>query len=243
MFWKNELKRYFLSPLFAPVFCLCASAVFVNIILTFFPEGIDRITKDWQSIDLMMHAFYVLLLVTLVLVFRDFKNNGKLTDYFIYFFLTFSAQARELGIQRWLTESGGSAFKTRYMLDPNNPWTTKMIVVGMFATVIGTAAYVLCKHARYLYEGFFRMDVLSWSILFLGVWGVFSKFVDRLCNGSIGKYFQFSDWVSRNVSVTEEVVEAFLPVIGMIILWQYHLLLKKKYGTSERAGDEGGIPS
>lgn len=226
MCWKGELKRWFLSPLFAPVVCFCAATTIINIILTFFPKSVVSVTKDWGAVDSVTHAGYVLLYVTLLLLFNDFRNERKLTDYFIYVFLAFSAHARELGIQRWLTESGGSAFKTRYMLDPNNPLATKWIVVAMFAAVIGAAGYVLYKYARYLYRGFFRTDTLTWSILSLGVWGVFSKFVDRLCNGVIGKRLHFSDAVAHNVTVTEEVVESFLPVIGAIVLWQFHLLLK-----------------
>lgn len=233
MKWKNELKGYFLSPLFALVFSLCFCSSIVNLILVFFPQTASWITKDWELLDWMTNFCYGFLILSLLCLFRDFKRDRKLPDYFAYILLACAALARERGIQHWLPSKDTTFIKTRFFVNPENPLSEKIIGFVALALIVGAAAYVLCKYVRYYIPGFFRLDTLSWSVISLGVCGIFAKFIDRLPNGPISEMLNFGELYGKNLemyhnnlSVLEEMAEMLIPINAIILLWQYHVLSK-----------------
>lgn len=235
MDWKNNnrgnILGYFLSPLFALIFSWCFCSTLTNIILIFFPQTVSWIAEDWQYLDCLTTFFYFFLFISLIFLFNDFKKDRKLSDYFIYLFLTLAAFAREQGIQHWLASKDSTAIKIRFFTNPDNPLSEKIITVLLLALIVGSAAYVLVKYAKYYIPGFFKMDTLSWSIVTLGASGLFAKLIDRMPNGPISKWMNFGELYGEylelytyHIGVFEETAEMLIPINAIIILWQYHLL-------------------
>lgn len=223
-----RIKNYFTDPLFSLTFSLCVGSVCANVVFVFFPHTIPWISDEGQLIDIITYAGYGLLFLSLYALLRDFREDGKLVDYFVYLFLAAAAMYREAGIQHWLASRDTTAIKMRFFTNPDNPLSEKILTALFIAGILAAVAYLAYKYFQVCFDGFFRMETISWSIAALILCGVVSKTVDRIPRSPLGVLLGLdADASIASWEVIEEIMEIFLPVIATIILWQYHLLRKK----------------
>lgn len=224
------MKKIFLSPLFTPLFFLITWGLFLAVVLIYFPEKKFEITEDGQIIDIATYCGYALLVVSLLVLYRDYQGRYARIDWAVFLLLTICALLREGGIQHHLTTSDSTPFKSRFFLNPDNPLSEKIIFGIVLLFVFGMVLYLAIRFTKHLVLSFFKMNPVTWSIAVLCCDGVFAKFADRFP----GNWRKAHDGLSLPReqmdiwSLLEESSEVFLPVVAVIILWQYHLMLKEK---------------
>ncbi len=224
------MKKMFLSPFFTPLFFLIAWGALLAVVLIFFPEQKFAITVDGAIIDIATYTGYALLLCGMLYFFRDYKGKAKL-DWVVFFLLAICALLREAGIQHHLSSTDTTPFKSRFFLNPNNPLSEKIIFGLVLLIVFGMLAYIAIKYTKHLVTSFFKMNTVTWSTAVLCCDLVFAKFADRFP----GNWRHAHDGVSLPReqidmwSLLEESSEIFLPIVALIIMWQYHLLHKEQH--------------
>lgn len=224
------MKKVFLSPFFTPLFFLIAWGALLAVVLIFFPEQKFAITVDGAIIDIATYTGYALLLCGMLYFFRDYKGKAKL-DWIVFFLLTICAVLREAGIQHHLSSTDTTPFKSRFFLNPNNPLSEKIIFGLVLLIVFAMLAYIAIKYTKHLITSFFKMNTVTWSTAVLCCDLVFAKFADRFP----GNWRKMHDGVplSREQidlwSLLEESSEIFLPIVALIIMWQYHLIKKEQH--------------
>ena len=221
------MKNYLTLPFFTPVLALCTWLLFAGVILLFFPQMVPSITDDGQAIDLITIGLYVIMFLTFMKFFKDFKQEKKFTDYFIFLFLAAAALLRELGIQHWLASKDTTAFKMRFYTNPNNPLSEKIIAILITLVLIIALGYLAIKYGKHLFTSFFKKNTMTWSIATLCVIGIAGKVIDRI-PGNYRKWTgtPLNEHLAGIMEVWEETSEALLPLITIIILWQYHILIQ-----------------
>ena len=222
------LKKFFLSPFFAPIFYLTLWIALLFVVFVFFPEQKFEITTDGQIIDILTYAGYAFMLLTMVLCFKDFKN--KTLYWSIYFMLGIAALLREAGIQHHLSSTDSTPFKSRFFLNPDNPLFEKIIFGSVVLVIFGALLFLGIKYTKHLVVSFFKFDTLTWSIATFCSVLVFAKFADRF--PSHWRHFNHTNALPREFidiwSLLEESAELFLPYLVIIIFIQYHLFSKEK---------------
>lgn len=221
------MKKYFLSPLFAPVtaillmFVLGVMAVFsrVNGIYTFFDDG--------YFCDTVTYTLYLALFFALLLFYGDFK--GKRLTWGILLFLDIAAVLREAGIQHWLTTTDSTAIKLRFFTNPKNPIHEKIVAGLLVLIVISAVLYLIWKYAPKIWRGFWNKEPMYWSICTLCGMGIISKIADRF-HGNWMKYTgeALSPQAYFFSIMIEETSEATLPLMALIALMQWHLIKDDK---------------
>ena len=223
------MKKMFLSPFFTPLFFLIAWGAILAVVLIFFPEQKFAITVDGAIIDIATYTGYALLLCGMLYFFRDYQGKAKL-DWLVFFLLAVCALLREAGIQHHLSSTDTTPFKSRFFLNPNNPLSEKIIFGLVLLVVFGMLAYLVVKYTKHLITSFFIFYSVTWSTAVLCCDLVFAKFADRFP----GNWRHAHDGVSlprdqiELWSLLEESSEIFLPLVALIIMWQYHLIHKKQ---------------
>lgn len=222
------MKKIFLSPFFTPVVFTLCWGLMLAVVLLCFPEQKFLITEDGQIIELITNIGYVLMFAALLFYSKDYVN--KITTWGIYLFLGLCAFLREAGIQHHLSRTDTTPFKSRFFLNPNNPWGEKIIFGLILLLVFGAIIYLAVKYSRHLIVSFFKLNTVTWSTAVLCSTLVFAKFADRFPgnwrkshDGMLLPRGQIEIW-----SLLEESSEMFLPYLVIIILAQYHLSLKTK---------------
>ena len=224
------MKKYILSPLFAPIFTLNTWLVFVCVLFVFYSDSLTDLLSEDGVLEKTTNFFYLPLLLALIFFCKPFMQNKKSKiEYGLYIFLSLAAFLREQGIQHWLTTTDTTAFKSRFFLNPNNPLEEKIVAGFLLILFASVLVYFAKNCAHHLIKTFFQMNTLTWSIATLCTWGVFIKFVDRFPSN----YKKYMDTplpadIKVNLNLIEETGEMFLPVIAAIILGQYWLLHKKE---------------
>ncbi|MDR1691551.1 MAG: hypothetical protein LBR35_01800 [Rickettsiales bacterium] len=80
------MKKYFLSPLFAPIFTLTVWMLMMNIIFALFPNSIPAIGQPAGLIENITHTSYIMMIFAFLISVRDFKG-AKLKEYIMLFAL------------------------------------------------------------------------------------------------------------------------------------------------------------
>lgn len=222
------MKKMFLSPFFTPVvFTLCWGAI-LAVVLIAFPESKFTITEDGQILELITNIGYISLLTALLYFSKDYAD--KITSWGIYLFLTMCAFLREAGIQHHLSRTDSTPFKSRFFLNPNNPWGEKIVFGLLLIVIFGALIYLGVKYGRHLVTSFFKLNTVTWSTAVFCSVLVFAKVTDRFP----GNWRSAHDGVPlpreyiEIFSLLEESSEMFLPYLVVIILAQYHLLKKQE---------------
>lgn len=222
------MKKMFLSYLFAPAFYCVLWGGLLAVVLIFFPDQKFAITTDGQIIDVLTYIGYALMLITMLLFARDFKD--KMFSWCIYFMLGICALLREAGIQHHLSSTDSTPFKSRFFLNPENPMSEKIIYGAVLLIIFGALIYLFVKYARHLITSFFKLNTITWSVATFCSVLVFAKLADRI--PSHWRHLNHLDALSRNFidiwSLLEESSELFLPYLVIIIFMQFHLLKGKK---------------
>lgn len=220
------LKKYILSPLFAPLSMVLLCSLFLNVIYIVMPFAVPQISEEGQLIDILTYISYSILIFLLLISFKNFKD--KKLDYFTYLFLSICAFLREMGAQHWLTSTDTTAIKIKFFTNPNNPISEKIISGIIILSVLIAILYIAKKYAIYLIKGVFKMDTISWSVGTMVFFGLFSKFIDRLPSNFRKEHGEMiSEVIKDNLSVLEETSEIFIPLTAILILIQYYLIKRK----------------
>ena len=220
------LKRFFLSPFFMPVAFLVCYLSFMAVIYFGGNDNILSYTKEGGIIEFICHFGYILLIAFLLVVSNDYKENVRSWGGFL--FLGLVAFLREAGIHHHLSRTDTTPFKSRFFLNPNNPWEEKVIFGALLLVVLSAVLYLAFKYTKHLIKSFFEMNIVTWSIATLCFVGVVGKIVDRFpanyrkANNGVA----LSDDVFEIFQLCEEASEMFLPYIAILILLQYRMIKK-----------------
>ena len=221
------MKKFFLTPLFAPVFFCTFWGALLFVVLVFFNSLKFEITTDGQVIDIATYTGYALMILTMLCLIKDFK--GKMFSWAVYFMLGVAALLREAGIQHHLSSTDTTPFKSRFFINPDNPLSEKIIFGTVLAVIFGALLYLVIKYAKHLVVSFFKLDTLTWSIATFCFVLVFAKFADRF--PSHWRHLNHLDDLPREFidiwSLLEESSELFLPYLVIICFVQHHFLQKK----------------
>lgn len=222
------MKKLFLSYLFTPITFTLVWSLLIFVVLAFFPEQKFIITQEGEIIEIFTNIGYILMLATMMYLAKDYTD--KITSWGVYLFLGMCAFLREAGIQHYLSKTDTTPFKSRFFLNPNNPWGEKVVFGLVLLVIFAALAYLAVKYSKFLITSFFKLNTVTWSTAVLCTVLVCAKFADRFpsnwrkAHGGI--YLpqnQIEIW-----SLLEESSEMFLPYLVILIMWQYHLIKNKK---------------
>lgn len=220
------MKKIFLSPFFTPIAFTVIWGILVTVVLAFFPEQKFLITTEGQILEIFTNIGYISMLAAMMYFARDYTD--KITSWGIYLFLGMCAFLREAGIQHHLSKTDTTPFKSRFFLNPNNPWGEKIVFGLLLIVIFAAIIYLAVKYAKFLISSFFKLNTVTWSTAVLCTVLVCAKFADRFpsnwrkAHGMLLPQNQIEVW-----SLLEESLEMFLPYLVVIIMCQYHLLRKK----------------
>ena len=222
------MKKLFLSYLFTPIAFTLAWLTLICTVLIFFPEQKFIITQEGEIIEIFTNIGYILMLASMMYLAQDYTD--KITSWGVYLFLGMCAFLREAGIQHYLSKTDTTPFKSRFFLNPNNPWGEKIVFGLVLLVIFAALAYLAVKYTKFLITSFFKLNTVTWSTAVLCTVLVCAKFADRFPSNwrkaHDGVYLpqnQIEIW-----ALLEECSEMFLPYLVMLIMWQYHLIKKQK---------------
>lgn len=222
------MKKFFLSPFFAPaLFSICWGAL-LTIVLVYFPEQKYQITHDGQIIETLTNIGYMAMLASMLYFSKDYTD--KITSWGIYLFLGMSAFLREAGIQHHLSRTDSTPFKSRFFLKPENPIGEKIVFGLLLLIIFGAVIYLMVKYAKHLVLTFFKLNTVTWTIGTFCAVLVFSKFADRFPGNWRDAHNDVSLPRSHIEvwSLLEESIEIFIPWLVVIAFAQYHLIKTQK---------------
>lgn len=221
------MKKIFLSPFFTPIAFAVIWGALIAVVLAFFPEQKFLITQEGQILEIFTNIGYVLMLAAMMYFAQDYSD--KITSWGIYLFLGMCAFLREAGIQHHLSKTDTTPFKSRFFLNPNNPWGEKIVFGLVLIVIFAAIIYLAVKYTKFLISSFFKLNTVTWSTAVLCTVLVCAKFADRFPSNWKKAHDnvplpvnQFETW-----ALLEEGSEMFLPYLVIVIMWQYHLLCKK----------------
>ena len=222
------MKKLFLSYLFTPITFTLVWSLLIFVVLAFFPEQKFIITQEGEIIEIFTNIGYILMLATMMYLAKDYTD--KITSWGVYLFLGMCAFLRETGIQHHLSKTDTTPFKSRFFLNPNNPWGEKVVFGLVLLVIFAALVYLAVKYSKFLITSFFKLNTVTWSTAVLCTVLVCAKFADRFPSNwrkaHDGVYLpqnQIEIW-----SLLEESSEMFLPYLVILIMWQYHLIKNKK---------------
>lgn len=224
------MKNYIASPLFTPIAVLILWPLLMSLIFVFCHDSLNEVIKEGHFIEQLTYFCYFLLFAAFILFHKPFmKNRSSRIDFAIFVFFGFAALLREMGIQHMLTSHDTTAFKSRFFLNPNNPWSEKIAAGLILLVFLAAVIFVAVKYGRYLINSFFKMNPTTWSIATLCTLGVFCKFIDRFPSNYRRYYGEpLPRALQDTFEIVEETSEVFLPVAAVLILWQYWILQREK---------------
>lgn len=221
------MKKVFLSPFFTPIAFTVIWGALIAVVLAFFPEQKFLITEEGQILEIFTNIGYILMLAAMMFFARDYSD--KITSWGIYLFLGMCAFLREAGIQHHLSKTDTTPFKSRFFLNPNNPWGEKIVFSLVLIVIFAAIIYLAVKYTKFLSSSFFKLNTVTWSTAVLCTVLVCAKFADRFPSNWKKAHDnvplpvnQFETW-----ALLKEGSEMFLPYLVIVIMWQYHLLCKK----------------
>ena len=222
------MKKIFLSPFFTPILFVVCWGLMLSVVLIYFPEQKFKITEDGQIIELITNIGYISMLAALMYFAKDYTD--KITSWGIYLFLAMCAFLREAGIQHHLSRTDSTPFKSRFFLNPDNPWGEKVVFGLLLIVIFGAVIYLAVKYAKYLVLSFFKLNTVTWSTAVFCCTLVFAKFADRF-PGNCRKAHNDIPLPRGQIEIWSLLVESseiFLPYLVIIMLAQYHLLKNKQ---------------
>lgn len=222
------MKDYIKSPIFTPVVVLLLWSLSMNVIFIFYPQTLGEIVEEGNLTENLTYFCYLILFLAFALFYKPFmKNKSSKIDFVIFIFFTLCALLREMGIQHMLASKDTTAFKSRFFLNPNNPWEEKLVAGLILLIVLAVVIFMTVKYGKHLIFSFFKLNPTTWSIATLCTLGVFGKFVDRFpANYERYAGSDLAQALKDTLEVVEETSEMFLPVTAAIILWQYWIIKK-----------------
>ena len=146
--------------------------------------------------------------------------------------LTFFAISRELDWHKLLVTvsnlpgaTHGTPFKMKFLTNPNNPLSDRLIVLACFALVIVACGGTLLYFLRRLLTGLFKLHPVCWSMGFFGGTCILIQIVDRL-PAVLRHNFKItiSDHLHALTTALEEGQELLLPLMVILAIIQAHFI-------------------
>ena len=176
-------------------------------------------------IDYTTYALYGLALIAAIRYRGDYCHTPQQGTFLGLMFLWLCALLREMGAQHWLTCHDSTAIKIHFFTNPDNPLSEKIVSAVIVLTVLGVALWLFLKYVRQIICGFFKGQTLYWTIVTFGGVLIASKFFDRFPSryAKLTGEHLGSD-VMVWITLFEEGLEACLPLLFALALYQYHNL-------------------
>lgn len=232
-------SRY--SFLAAPILFAAALATILAVWGIWYPcpqEWITRfVDNDGMSfVESATLGFFFLQFVCIWLIPPMEKGRRRVFWQIDFSLITFIAVARQLDWHKAMVQvsnlpgaTTGTPFKMRFLTNPVNPLSDRLIVLFTFIVVIAVCATTLIAFAKPLFKGFFKRQPVCWSIAFLGGTTVLIQFFDRLPSIFRKKlHIQLSEPCRSLFSLLEEGLEVILPLLVILALLQSYFLFVDK---------------
>lgn len=223
------MKKYLLSPLFAPVFFSLVWLLWMCCTFIFEYDNLEALLDETGILELVTNLAYIPLLLAYIFMAKMFWNMGRSSriDFVLFIGLGIAAFLREMGIQHWIPSRDTTAFKSRFFLNPDNPLSEKILAGALLLLLLAVLIYLGVKYTRHLISSFFKMNPTTWSIATLCTMGVIAKFVDRFPSNYKHAYsIPLPEQLRLNLEIMEETSETMLPLIAAFALLQYRMLRK-----------------
>ena len=119
----------------------------------------------------------------------------------------------------------GTPFKMRFLTNPVNLLSDRLIVAACFVVVILVCGGTLLYFLRRLWTGLFKLHPVSWSIGFMGGTLILIQIADRL-PAVFRKNFgiRLSDSMYALMTALEEGQELLLPLFVIVAVLQAHFI-------------------
>lgn len=231
------------SWLAAPILWL-AGVVFLTALWAVSPPAFIRSNFDQDgrspvelaTVGLFFFQLFFLWVVPPML--PGLRRTLLLTDFSL---LTFFAICRELDWHKLLVKAshlpgatGGTPFKLRFLTNPANPLSDRLIVFACFALVFGLGIGTLLYYLRRLLKGLFNLHPACWSVAFLGGTTILIQIVDRLpavLRHNCG--IRLSDRSHALTTALEEGQELLLPLFVVLAVLQAHFIYNNAPSESD----------
>ncbi|MDR1923400.1 MAG: hypothetical protein LBQ66_03405 [Planctomycetaceae bacterium] len=227
-------------PLFIPSLATILCQFSVILVLLFVThEELHVVISDGNLLDKLTGIAYGVLFVSFIPSFFDFRRSGLLLDYFLFLILALSAVFRELEWCHYLMSDKETALTIHYFRDSVNPLPERIMLGVLISVMIAAFVCLGRRYAIWVIRDFFRFGTIAWSFATFALFVVVGQFIDQLpsclCKISAAAQPIRLDWATHvKLEVVEECAELFLPIIVVLILLQYHFIIKKKEKSDER---------
>jgi hypothetical protein len=159
--------------------------------------------------------------------------------------ITFFAICRELDWHKLLLSGAnlpgmtrGTPFKLKFLTNPCNPLSDRLIVAACFAAAIALCAGTLLYFLPRLLRGLGKLHPVCWSVGFLGGTALLSQVFDRLpATLRHACHITVSDRVHALMTALEEGQELLLPLFVILATLQAHFIYNNDPADSEALAD------
>lgn len=215
--------KFLKTPISAPLIVIITMVLFKIIELIFYRANPFAFYEVGGVIDYTTYALYGLALIAAIRYRGDYCHTPQQGTFLGLMFLWLCALLREMGAQHWLTRHDSTAIKIRFFTNPDNPLSEKILSAVIIIAVLGVATWLFFKYLRRIIVGFFRGNTLYWTIVTFGGVLIASKFFDRFPS----RYAKLTGIhlgpeVMVWITLFEEGLEACLPLLFALGLYQYH---------------------
>ena len=223
------MRKFLLHPLCGLICVIVLLALFKAASVTFYPPGSMEFFEANRPLEFITYGFYACALTLLLALSKDFEGSAGRFTWCALLLLAVFCFLREMGFQHWLTSHDTTALKISFFHNPTAPLHEKVIAGIIMVTVYGTALVLFAANLPRMVKGFFRGIPLYWTIATFGAAGILSQVCDRL-PAKLLKYrgIELGDTALLWLKLFEEGLEATLPVLFMLALWQYRCSKRRR---------------
>lgn len=122
----------------------------------------------------------------------------------------------------------GTVFKMRFLKADQVPFVPKLFVLLFFVAFFTAVLLPLIRYFIPLAKGFFKREVVSWTMVCFGGAGVMTLFFDRLPANLRDMDVAVSDSTRALFAVLEEGSEMMLAIFGLLAILQAHLIFVRR---------------
>ena len=214
----------------APVIFIVWSIILLCLWSTHSPEWIQaHFDADGASpIESATIGFFYLL-IGLIWLVPAMRPSKRATFWkFDVSLVALIAICRELDWHKMLVHASdlpgathGTAFKMRFITNPANPLSDRILVVLFFVVFFAVLGGTLIVFLPRLFKGLFKLHPVCWSIGFLGGTGILVNIFDRTPS-ILRKKFDtvLTPPTEALMTAFEEGMELLLPIFAMVAILQ-----------------------
>lgn len=141
----------------------------------------------------------------------------KKYPYFIMIPLLFGM--RELDFDKRFTTIG--VLKSKFYVSPLEPWHTKLIVITLGLVVIYMLVQMLKNHLLEFWAALRAGSSFGYGVALVLAMLVVSKSLDGLERKCASIGLSVAPLLAKYSSVAEEIIELGIPVVMLVLFWQY----------------------